>query len=308
MVFQRYTLFPHMSVLDNIAFPLRMRKVGRAERQERARAALKTVRLDGLRRSLAGATLRRPAAARRSSRAPSSINPKVLLMDEPLSALDKKLREEMQVEIEAPAARARHHGDLRHPRPDRGAHHGRPHRRARTSASCSRSAPPRNSTNVRSRLSSQASSARPISGRHARGRAAAGRKPKSHPCWRRQRARAPRSSDCRCGERGAGRDSSRAHPKALRAERIARRCRGRHLRRQHNDTVGEATPATAARAPGAPEQAGPSRASPTVALRGMRRRAGLRGSVMSAAPRPSCWAAAPTAPPPAFCWRSPSWR
>jgi spermidine/putrescine ABC transporter ATP-binding subunit len=98
MVFQRYTLFPHMSVLDNIAFPLRMRKVGRAEREQRARAALTTVRLDGYgdRRpsQLSGGQQQRIALARAIV-----YNPHVLLMDEPLSALDKNLREEMQIEI-----------------------------------------------------------------------------------------------------------------------------------------------------------------------------------------------------------------
>ncbi|HWL80010.1 MAG TPA: ABC transporter ATP-binding protein [Roseomonas sp.] len=98
MVFQRYTLFPHMSVLENIAFPLKMRGVGRAEREERARAALRTVRLDQMgERSpaqLSGGQQQRVAIARAIV-----YRPRVLLMDEPLSALDKNLREEMQIEI-----------------------------------------------------------------------------------------------------------------------------------------------------------------------------------------------------------------
>lgn len=98
MVFQRYTLFPHLSVGENVAFPLRVRRMGQAEVAEKVRRALKLVRLDGFEdrmpARMSGGQQQRVALARALV-----YDPPVLLMDEPLSALDKKLREEIQHEI-----------------------------------------------------------------------------------------------------------------------------------------------------------------------------------------------------------------
>lgn len=97
-VFQDYALFPHMNVLDNVAYGLRVRRVGRRERHAKAREALDTVRLGHLadRRphQLSGGQRQRVALARSIV-----VHPKVLLLDEPLGALDLKLREQMQVEL-----------------------------------------------------------------------------------------------------------------------------------------------------------------------------------------------------------------
>ena len=98
MVFQNYALFPHMNVVENVGYPQKLRGVGKEDTQESVENALATVKLDGLghRRidELSGGQKQRVALARAIV-----FQPKILLMDEPLSALDKKLREEMQIEL-----------------------------------------------------------------------------------------------------------------------------------------------------------------------------------------------------------------
>ena len=98
MVFQNYALFPHMTVAENVAYPLKIRGVKGLQAQERVERSLEMVRLGGYGKrgidQLSGGQKQRVALARAMV-----FEPRIMLMDEPLSALDKQLREHMQIEL-----------------------------------------------------------------------------------------------------------------------------------------------------------------------------------------------------------------
>jgi putative spermidine/putrescine transport system ATP-binding protein len=98
MVFQNYALFPHMTVADNVAYPLTVRKVGKSDRETKVKRALDMVHLGQMGErypgQLSGGQQQRVALARALV-----FNPQLVLMDEPLGALDKQLREHMQIEL-----------------------------------------------------------------------------------------------------------------------------------------------------------------------------------------------------------------
>ena len=127
-VFQKYALFPHLNVFNNIAFGLKLKKLPGATIEKKVKQALRMVGMTDYEDrdvdSLSGGQQQRVAIAR------AIVNePEVLLLDEPLAALDLKMRKDMQMELKEMAPEAGHHLRICDPRPGRGTDLERYHRR-----------------------------------------------------------------------------------------------------------------------------------------------------------------------------------
>ncbi len=123
-VFQRYALFPHLNIYDNIAFGLKLKKLPKAEIEKKVKKALEMVDLEGFEdrrvQTLSGGQQQRIAIAR------SLVNePEILLLDEPLGALDLKMRKEMQLELKGNARETWNYLYLCNPRSGRSAYNVR---------------------------------------------------------------------------------------------------------------------------------------------------------------------------------------